>query len=39
MYKQISMYPGKLIGCSNKLNVRGEQREAVECPDKAEQQQ
>ena len=38
MYKQISMYLGKLIGCSIKLNVRGEQRERLECPDKAEQQ-
>ena len=26
MYKQISIYPRKFIGCSIKLNVRGEQR-------------
>lgn len=39
MYKQISIYPRKFIGCSIKLNVRGEQREGPECNDTAQQQQ
>ena len=39
MYKQISIYPMKFIECSIKLNMRGEQREVLECNDTAQQQQ